>query len=127
MQKLKTVEKNTNNISLLCRVSDEGWYEFSVANNGLWWIWAYDQYDDHYTSLASGGSTAVNMGKGINEFTIKCFGETLSLYINGVETHVMTEKNFAFRDGQVGIGVSSFDVLPIKVEFDWIAINESMN
>ncbi len=116
--------KNTNNVSLLCRASDEGWYEFSIANDGLWWIWAYDGVDGLYTSLANGGSTAVNMGKGVNEFTISCFDDTLALYINGVETHVMTEKNFSFREGQVGVGVSSFDVLPIIVEFDWISISE---
>ncbi len=119
--------KNNNNVSLLCRATDEGWYEFSVANNGLWWIYAYDGAADEYTTLANGGSMAVNMGKGVNEFTIKCFDDTLALFINGIETHVMTETNFSFREGQVGIGVSSFDVLPIKVEIDWIAIAEILN
>jgi len=119
--------KNNNNVSLLCRISEEGWYEFSVANNGMWWIYAYDANADDYRTLANGGSTAVNMGKDINEYTIMCTGTSLSLYINGVETHVMNEKNFAFREGQVGIGVSSFDVLPIKVEIDWIAIIENIN
>ncbi len=125
--KVENRGKNTNNVSLLCRVSDEGWYEFSIANNGLWEIWAYDGYDEKYTSLASGGSTAINMKKGINEITISCNGTTLSLFINGIETHVMNEKNFVFREGQVGIGVSSFKVLPIIVEVDWIAIGEIIN
>jgi hypothetical protein len=76
--------------------------------------------------LANGGSTAVNMGKGVNEYTILCYGNTLALYINGSEIHTMYENNFAFREGQVGIGVSSFDVLPIIVEFDWVAISDTM-
>ena len=112
---------NNNNVSLICRGTDDGWYEFSIANNGLWWIWAYD---GTYTSLANGGSNAVNMGKGVNEYTIMCYGQTLALYINGVKVHTMQEKNFAFQEGQVGIGVSSFDVLPILVEFDWVNISE---
>ncbi|MEN8172096.1 MAG: hypothetical protein ABFS03_04375 [Chloroflexota bacterium] len=119
--------KNTNNVGLLCRISDDGWYEFSIANNGLWEIWAYDGYEEKYTSLASGGSTAINMKKGTNEFSIICNGNRLSLFINGVETHVMEERNFVFREGQVGIGVSSFDVLPINIEVDWIAIGEITN
>jgi S1-C subfamily serine protease len=115
---------NNNNVSLICRGSDEGWYEFSIANNGLWWIYAYESYDGSYTQLANGGSTAVKMGKDVNEYTILCYGDTLALYINGIETHTMHEKNFAFREGQVGIGVSSFNALPIVVEFDWVAISE---
>jgi S1-C subfamily serine protease len=114
---------NNNNVSLICRATDEGWYEFSIANNGLWWIYGYD---GDYSMLANGGSTAVNMGKGVNEYTILCYGNTLALYINGSEIHTMYENNFAFREGQVGIGVSSFDVLPIIVEFDWVAISDTM-
>jgi S1-C subfamily serine protease len=114
---------NNNNVSLICRATDEGWYEFSIANNGLWWIYGYD---GDYSMLANGGSTAVNMGKDVNEYTILCYGDTLALYINGNEIHTLHENNFAFREGQVGIGVSSFDVLPIIVEFDWVAISESM-
>jgi S1-C subfamily serine protease len=116
--------KNNNNVSLICRGSDQGWYEFSIANNGLWWIYAYDNSDDTYNQLADGGSTAVNMGKDVNEYTIFCYGDTLSFNINGIETHTMKETNFAFREGQVGIGVSSFNVLPIIVEFDWVTISE---
>ena len=67
------------------------------------------------------------MGKGINEFAITCNGNTLSLYINGVETHVLKENKLVLRDGQVGIGVASSNVLPIKMEIDWIAIIEIIN
>jgi len=115
--------KNNNNVSLICRGSDEGWYEFSIANNGLWWIYAYDGSDNSYTQLANGGSNAIRMGKDYNEYTIFCIGNTLALYINGVESHTMEENNFGYREGQVGIGVSSFDALPIVVEFDWVSIS----
>jgi S1-C subfamily serine protease len=114
---------NNNNVSLICRATDDGWYEFSIANNGLWWIYAYD---GTYTMLANGGSNAVNMGKGVNEYTIMCFDDTLGLYINGSEVRTLRENKFGYREGQIGIGVSSFDVLPIIVEFDWVAISETM-
>ncbi len=29
---------NDNNISLICRYTDRGWYEFNIANSGLYWI-----------------------------------------------------------------------------------------
>jgi hypothetical protein len=31
---------NNNNVSLVCRYTDSGWYEFNIANNGLYWIYA---------------------------------------------------------------------------------------
>jgi len=34
------------------------------------------------------------------------------------------EKQYALREGLVGIGVSSYDVLPIIVGFDWVTISE---
>ncbi|MBM3145365.1 MAG: PDZ domain-containing protein [Chloroflexi bacterium] len=116
--------KNTNNVGLICHAGDYGWYEFSISNGGEWWIWAYDATTDQYDMLASGGSTAVRMGKDINQYAAVCDSNTLSLYINGVHTHTLTEKSYVFREGQVGIGVSSFNVLPIILEFDWINIYE---
>ena len=93
--------KNTNNVGLICHVSDYGWYEFSISNGGEWWIWAYDALADQYNILASGGSMAVRMGKDINQYTAVCDSNTLVLYINGVHTHTLTDKQFAFREGQI--------------------------
>lgn len=116
---------NNNNVSLICRYDEKyGWYEFNIANNGLYWIYAYDETVKGYTELYSGGSTAIRSGKDVNEYTAICKGNTLALYINGVEARTITEKRFAFRDGQVGISTSSFDVLPIIVEWDWVTISE---
>ncbi len=118
--------KNSNNVSLICRYSeDEGWYEFTIGNDGLWQVWAYDILTGGgYQMLNSGGSAAINSGKAVNEYTAICNGTTLSLYINGVETTSFEEKTYALREGLVGIGVSAFQVLPIIVEFDWVTISE---
>jgi hypothetical protein len=116
---------NTNNVSLICRYDEKyGWYEFNIANNGLYWIYAYDEITKEFQELYNGGSTAIRSGKEVNEYTAICKGNTLALYINGVEAHTITEKRFVFRDGQVGISTSSFDVLPIIVEWDWVTISE---
>ena len=116
---------NNNNVSLICRYDEKyGWYEFNIANNGLFWIYAYDAITDNYTELYNGGSTAIRSGKEVNEYTAVCLGNKLALYINGVEAETITEKRFVFRDGQAGIGTSSFDVLPIIVEWDWVTISE---
>jgi hypothetical protein len=118
---------NNNNISLICRYSDEGWYEFNIANNGLYDIFAATfnaSGDVVYNFLADGGSNKIKSGKEINEYKIVCRERKLSMYINGFETRVLEDNNYVLRDGQVGISVSSFQDLPVKVEVDWIKISE---
>jgi len=116
---------NNNSVSLICRYSDQGWYEFNIANNGLYSI-LYAEWKPSkqvvYHLIADGGSNKIRMGKDVNEYTAICKGRTLQLFINGYETNTLTENRFALREGQVGISVSSFNVLPVHVEFDWVKI-----
>jgi len=119
---------NNNNVSLICRYTpDEGWYEFNIANNGLFWIFhAIIRDDGHviYTEIADGGSNKIKAGKETNTYSIVCNDRTLSLFINGNETRVLDENNHALRDGLVGVSVSSFNVLPVKIEVDTITIGQ---
>jgi len=115
---------NNNNINMLCRYSDEGWYEISVANNGLYWLYAYDGLKNTYAKIADGGSNKIKAGKEVNDYAFVCNDRNLTLYINGFETRVYTDNQYVFRRGQVGIGASSFKDLPVKVEFDYIQISE---
>ncbi len=118
---------NDNNISLICRYSDEGWYEFNVFNSGLYNI-LYGFYepdgDINYARLADGGSTKIKPGKEVNVYKITCNDRKLSLYINGTETRVIEDNQYVLRKGKIGISASSFDQLPIKVEYDWVKISE---
>ncbi|MBT3339252.1 MAG: DUF1080 domain-containing protein [Anaerolineae bacterium] len=119
---------NNNNVSLICRYTpDEGWYEFNMANNGLYWIYHAVVRSDGaviYTELADGGSNKIKAGKEVNQYSIICDGRTLSLFINGYETRVMEENNYALRDGKIGVSVSSFGTLPVKVELDAVTISQ---
>jgi hypothetical protein len=118
---------NNNNVSLICRHTDTGWYEFNVANNGLYWIYAA-QVDSSgkvsYYSVYNGGSNAIKAGKETNEYTAICNGKTLSLFINGKEARTITDKKYGLTSGKVGISVSSFNVLPVTVDVDWVKISE---
>jgi hypothetical protein len=115
---------NNNNINLVCRYSEEGWYEVAIANNGLFDIYAFNAAKGSYTRLANGGSNKIKAGKEVNEYTFICNERNLILEVNGVETNSYTDNQFVFREGQVGIGLSSFRDLPVKVEFDWVKISE---
>lgn len=120
--------RNSNSISLICRYDPEvGWYEFNIANSGIYDI-LYAEVtpsgEISYNNIANGGSLAIKQGKEVNEYSITCKGDELSLNINGKEVTSLTEKQYGLRSGQVGVSVSSFDVLPIVIEMDWIKVSE---
>ena len=75
---------------------------------------------DGYTMLASGGSNNIRQGKEFNEYTLSCEGNTITLWINGIQTN--TVRDNSFREGLIGIGVSSYGVVPINVEFESLEI-----
>lgn len=115
---------NTNSVSLICNYSElEGWYEFNISNGGLYDILIYSEIDGEYIRLASGGSTNVVTGRNSNLYTAICQGNQLALYINGVLEREYTDSLYNLREGQVGVSVSSFDILPILVNIDYFSID----
>ncbi len=115
---------NNNNVSLICRYNADKntWYEFNIANNGLYWIYAYD--GSGYQAIYNGGSNAIKQGKDTNIYSVGCYGDTLSLYINGVEARTVTDTKYKLTEGQVGFSVSSFDVTPVLVDIDVFSVIE---
>jgi len=134
---VNTVEgPNTNNISLVCRGSDQGWYEFSMTSGGEWIIWKVDTSnpdDPDYTILNSGYSNHYLKHK-YNEFGISCVGDQLDFYITQVDGEVKlvgSANDRTFRSGQVAVSVYSlptsqvswnYSSTPMQVEFDWLEI-----
>jgi hypothetical protein len=120
--------RNNNSISLICRYDpDVGWYEFNIANSGVYDILyaeVTDNGDISYNTIANGGSLAIKQGKEVNEYSITCKDEELTLHINGDEVKSIRENQYGLRSGQVGMSVSSFNVLPILIEMDWVKISE---
>lgn len=117
---------NNNNISLICRKSDAGWFEFDIANNGLYEIY-YGKIVDNsveFTLIAEGGSTRIKSGLAENEYGIACQGNTLTLFINGEEARKLEDKKYLLPEGKVGIGVSSFRDAPVTVDFYWARISQ---
>lgn len=114
---------NTMDVSLLCRYNDDGWYEFAIQSNGLWYIYRYDSAGDgKYTPLYNGGSKDINMGKAENIYGATCKGNDLTFYING--NKAFSVKDSTHREGQVGFGVTSYEDVPVKVEYEYFAILE---
>jgi serine protease Do len=109
--------RNSNSVSLICRYSDQGWYEFNVAMDGTYNIYRYDTTLGDYVALYTGGSTAINIGKDTNEIVAVCIGNQLTLVVNDTTVRTVTDKNL--KSGKVGLSLSSFDSTPIVGEFDY--------
>ena len=121
----ENLAKNTNNVSLICNYSDRfGWYEFNVSNGGLYDILIYSELDGGYINLASGGSKNVHQGRDVNVYTAVCQGNQLALYINGILEKEFVDKKYNLGEGQVGLGSTSFHVLPILVEVVYFSIRQ---
>ncbi len=110
-----------NNISILCRVSEEGWYEFSISSSGLWWIWRYTP-SQGYISLTNGGLQ--NYDKNVTRHTLgaSCIEDRLTLYVDGVQPRNAQIRDATLREGMVGVAVFVANVENVNVEFDYFLI-----
>jgi len=114
---------NTNNVSLTCRSSTDGWYEWSVGSGGDWYLYAVT---DKYNLLANGGTLFLKQGKEVNEYSMVCKDKNISMFINGqeIKQSPVTDNNYGLREGTVGFNISSINVTPVIVEVDWFKISE---
>ncbi len=111
-----------NNISILCRVSPEGWYEFSISSSGLWWIWRYTPQQG-YISLTNGGLQ--NYDQSITSHTLgaSCIDDRLTLYVDGVQPRNAQIRDATLREGMVGVAVFVANVQNVNVEFDYFLLS----
>jgi len=114
--------RNNNNISLVCRMNQEGtgWYEFSVESGGVWYLYAVD--NGEYNVLDNGGTQALKQGREVNEYKMDCVGDEITMYVNGSEIKTVKDSTYGYDEGFVGFNISSLNVLPITVEVNWFDI-----
>jgi hypothetical protein len=119
--------KNNNNVSLICRASLEGWYEFSTEGGGLWYLYAVTVNESNepiYNRLDKGGAASLKQGKEVNEYGMICEGREITLIVNGKEIKTIKDSKFDIRKGGVGFNISSLNVTPIIVDVDWFKVSE---
>ncbi len=120
-----------NGISLVCRAKEDysAWYEARVAASGMYTIYQYDKAkkltnEVPYIRLKAGvvpKGTVLPLAA--NTIKFSCKGEDLTLDINGGK-FTASEKNADLGgDGLVGVGVLSYNDLPVRVRLDKFAIS----
>jgi len=114
---------NSNNVSLTCRASKDGWYEWSVGSDGLWYLYAVT---DKYNLITNGGTTYLKQGKAENTYSMVCKDKTISMFINDKEVKLspVTDNKYGLREGTVGFNISSLKVTPVIVEVESFKISQ---
>jgi len=113
--------RNNNNVSLVCRMNEEGtqWYEFSVESGGVWYLYAFD---NGYNRIGNGGTNDLRQGKEQNTYRMECVDDEIILYINDKKLTTVRDSKYFFNEGFVGFNISSLNVLPITLEVNWFEI-----
>ena len=90
---------NSNNISLVCRATDAGSYEFSMTSGGYWRIYLYkvdgDKYS--YTVLSSGASTAAQLMNKPNELAAVLRGRPADILHKRSQSRLNQQFDFSRR------------------------------
>ena len=110
---------NSMNVSLICRKSDKGWYEFSIESGGYYQIWKWDPNagdNGYYYTLKRAASKYIKMQNETNQLEAQCIGSDLTFYINGKLAGSVVDRELT--DGETGLGVYDFDLKGSVVEFE---------
>ncbi|MBI3160274.1 MAG: hypothetical protein HYZ26_11815 [Chloroflexi bacterium] len=107
-----------NNLSVGCRGTADGWYEFSISSSGLWWIYKYTP-SGGFQVLNNGGLANYNKNVSLHTLGATCIGDELTFYVDGEQLRNGTIRDSAFREGQVFLSVYSANLPGVEVEIDY--------
>jgi hypothetical protein len=118
---------NNNAFGVICRYqSPENFYVFLISGDGYYAIGKYQSGTDQITYLTGDGqyhyifSDAINQGVATNQMRVSCVGNELSLTVNGIPLPPVSDPTFV--TGDIGLGVSAFEVGTAVIEFDNIQV-----
>jgi hypothetical protein len=116
---------NNNAYGVICRYqSVENFYVFLISGDGYYAIGKYQSGSNQVTYLSGEGqyqfSDAINQGVATNQIRASCVGNELTLVVNGLPLASVTDPTFV--TGDIGLGVSTFELGTIVVEFENIRV-----
>ena len=106
-----------NGYGLVCRISDEGQYEFLVTTDGYYRIIFWNEADGEVNLVDWTRSAAIYTGHNqTNRISATCLADQLRLGVNG--HHLVTVSDNRLKSGNIGLLAQSFDQEKISVQFD---------
>jgi hypothetical protein len=115
-----------NAFSLMCRVSENGWYEFRISSSGYYELLRFDQYKkdegkNAYTNFLEKrvGSTKIMGALAKNTFSLSCVDNVISAFVNGEQLY-WKKRPLAIEDNMYGEGSVGFGILSYGDSLDMI-------
>lgn len=113
---------NTNFVGMICRYSENGWYETNILNTGEFFIYYMTGDSSNYTldTMYKGASRLILTGQKTNNYSVICQSDQLSVFINGTEAVTIPLSTGDYRflpEGRVGLSVSTSYAIPVVVDF----------
>lgn len=107
-----------NRFGVICRaVDDNSFYTFIVSSDGYYGIGMIN--DDAYQLIGMDAlqpTDAIQVGSAQNHLRADCVGNTLTLYVNGVQLAQVQDSTFA--NGDVGLIAGTYGVSGTDIRFD---------
>ena len=118
---------NNNAYGAICRyVDDENFYIFLISGDGYYAIGKYQRGISQVQYLTGQDpdyfvpSDAINQGVAQNQIRVRCVGDSLSLFVNGVLLDEV--KDDTFTTGDIGLAASLLDDGQVVIEFDNVQV-----
>jgi hypothetical protein len=112
----------TNDFALMCRYSENGWYEFNIKNDGYYYFNYLEMRKDgrlYIDTIYLDATTLVKQDA--NDYGLICQGKTFSMYVNGEKVGVANHNMLS--SGKVGVEGFSLQVVPVDLHVDWVKIS----
>lgn len=119
-----------NAFSLICRASENGWYEFRISSAGYYELLRFDGYKyaegkNAYTNFVERrmGSTLIHSGLEKNTFSLSCVGSQISAFVNGeqlyFEKRPLVVEDDTYGEGAIGFGFAGYGKA-LDASFNWV-------
>ena len=93
----KVAGPNRMNVSLICRATDKGWYEFSIESGGYYQIWKWDATAGdrgYYYTLKRAASKYIKLQNESNQLEASCIGTESNFLHQRKEGATVTDRDF---------------------------------
>ncbi len=118
VQNLGSVNSPNSTMSVICRASENGWYEFRITSQGFYELLKFDQYlknqgKNPYVNLSREylRTPLLKTGQEKNLIALSCIGNQLKVYINNEQLfqhrRPLEIEDGTYQEGTIGFGVAS--------------------
>lgn len=127
---MEYLESSDTFVGVICRASEDGWYEFRINNQGYYQVLKYDQYlkdqgKNAYEDLVREQlrSPAIKTGKETNVLSLSCVGNQLQVFVNGQQIFKdsvpLVIEDDDFTEGTIGFGLAAYGS-STDISINWV-------